>query len=89
MFAKRWITANMVGFDLDGAMYEKYDALESGAYGGGGEYDVQIGFGWSNGVALSLIDTFFSGGPMSTVTLNPFAYFGLFSLLMYISSAIS
>ncbi|XP_076256759.1 trehalase-like isoform X2 [Rhynchophorus ferrugineus] len=84
IFAKRWIAANMVGFERDGAMYEKYDAIHSGSYGGGGEYDVQIGFGWSNGVALSLIDTFYaSGASMSTVSLNWFKYFGLSTLLIY------
>ena len=37
-----------------GYMYEKYDATELGKGGGGGEYGVQIGFGWTNGVLLSL-----------------------------------
>jgi alpha,alpha-trehalase len=35
--------------------YEKYDARESGAHGAGGEYTVQKGFGWTNGVALDLL----------------------------------
>lgn len=29
-----------------------------GLPGGGGEYDVQLGFGWTNGVALRLLETF-------------------------------
>lgn len=37
-------------------MYEKYDALAFGHGGGGGEYVPQVGFGWSNAVALVLID---------------------------------
>ena len=37
-------------------MYEKYNAFEVGVGGGGGEYTPQIGFGWSNGVALILLD---------------------------------
>lgn len=37
-------------------MYEKYDALVVGQGGGGGEYVPQIGFGWSNAVALLLIN---------------------------------
>lgn len=36
-------------------MYEKYDAYEVGVGGGGGEYIPQVGFGWSNGVALALL----------------------------------
>lgn len=27
----------------------------SGGYGGGGEYDVQLGFGWSNGVVMDFL----------------------------------
>jgi alpha,alpha-trehalase len=36
-------------------MYEKYNALKHGSGGGGGEYSPQIGFGWTNGVALVLL----------------------------------
>ena len=36
-------------------MYEKYDAFEPGVGGGGGEYVPQVGFGWTNGVALDLL----------------------------------
>ena len=41
-------------------MHEKYDATAPGKRGGGGEYDPQIGFGWSNGVALWLLETYAS-----------------------------
>ena len=41
-----------------GMMHEKYDATRPGHGGGGGEYRCQVGFGWTNGVALSLLDTF-------------------------------
>ena len=37
-------------------MYEKYGAFTPGLYGGGGEYAPQAGFGWTNGVALELIE---------------------------------
>mmetsp|Transcript_28963 Transcript_28963/g.48641 ORF Transcript_28963/g.48641 Transcript_28963/m.48641 type:complete len:265 (-) Transcript_28963:214-1008(-) len=36
-------------------MYEKYNAFEVGVGGGGGEYVPQVGFGWSNAVALVLL----------------------------------
>ena len=38
--------------------YEKYNALIPGQGGGGGEYTPQVGFGWSNGVALWMLETF-------------------------------
>ena len=38
-----------------GALYEKYSCEEDGQPGGGGEYSVQTGFGWTNGVTLSLL----------------------------------
>jgi len=37
-------------------MYEKYNAYEVGVGGGGGEYTPQVGFGWTNGVALYLLN---------------------------------
>ena len=33
-------------------MFEKYNVNEMGNAGGGGEYDVQTGFGWTNGVVI-------------------------------------
>lgn len=39
-------------------MFEKYDATNVGKSGGGGEYGVQTGFGWSNGVVISLLHKF-------------------------------
>lgn len=35
-----------------GHMYEKFSVLETDSAGGGGEYVVQDGFGWTNGVVL-------------------------------------
>lgn len=57
-WAERWIQSNYVAFRKTGAMYEKYVATEFGAFGGGGEYEVQKGFGWSNGVILDLLDRY-------------------------------
>jgi hypothetical protein len=36
-----------------GVMFEKFNATDTDAAGGGGEYTVQIGFGWTNGVGES------------------------------------
>ncbi|GJQ73679.1 hypothetical protein Trydic_g14017 [Trypoxylus dichotomus] len=59
-FAERWIRSNMIGYEKSGHMYEKYDAEIPGQYGGGGEYNVQTGFGWTNGVVLKLIQKYYS-----------------------------
>lgn len=33
----------------------QYSAEELGGFGGGGEYDIQLGFGWSNGVIMQFL----------------------------------
>ena len=37
-------------------LVEKYDVSTTGTGGGGGEYPLQDGFGWSNGVTLMMLD---------------------------------
>lgn len=56
--AVRWLRTNYATFVATGAMQEKFDVRECGTIGGGGEYDDQTGFGWSNGVVLALLDHF-------------------------------
>ncbi|GMR33854.1 hypothetical protein PMAYCL1PPCAC_04049 [Pristionchus mayeri] len=57
--AQRWVRANLHVFNLDHAMWEKYNVATNEARGGGGgEYEVQAGFGWSNGVVLDLLLTY-------------------------------
>jgi len=46
------------GDDYGGAMFEKYNSTDITAFGGGGEYEVQLGFGWSNGVLIWIGDEF-------------------------------
>jgi len=53
--ATRWLNSGLVAWDKNRTMYEKYNAFEPGSTGGGGEYHPQVGFGWSNGVALVLL----------------------------------
>lgn len=36
----------------------QYDATVSGSRGGGGEYEVQVGFGWTNGIIIELLEMF-------------------------------
>ncbi|XP_024938587.1 trehalase isoform X3 [Cephus cinctus] len=58
--ATRWLRANHAGFLTYGQMCEKYDAVKPGECGGGGEYQVQAGFGWTNGVVFELLDLYSS-----------------------------
>lgn len=44
--------------DYDGAIFEKYNSTNITVGGGGGEYEVQLGFGWSNGVLIWAGDVF-------------------------------
>jgi len=53
--ARAWTASNLAAWRRTHYMYEKYSAPEAGVGGGGGEYTPQVGFGWSNGVALSLL----------------------------------
>lgn len=47
---------NLAVFKQTGHMHEKYDVTKpQGDIGGGGEYAPQVGFGWSNGVALHFL----------------------------------
>lgn len=39
-------------------MFEKYDVYDISLHAGGGEYQLQDGFGWTNGVALALLKNF-------------------------------
>jgi len=43
-------------YDREGKLVEKYVVDGSAGGGGGGEYPLQDGFGWSNGVTLALLD---------------------------------
>ncbi|XP_031429612.1 trehalase [Clupea harengus] len=54
--AQKWIQTNWAAYSTYEAMFEKYDVNAGGKPGGGGEYEVQLGFGWTNGVALQLLD---------------------------------
>ncbi|EEB20464.1 Trehalase precursor, putative [Pediculus humanus corporis] len=56
--AKNWVYSNFKGFHDSNEMFEKYDAENPGRYGSGGEYIVQAGFGWTNGVIMELLNTY-------------------------------
>jgi alpha,alpha-trehalase len=50
----RWLTTCDTVFRASGKFVEKYNVLDPLAPSGGGEYALQDGFGWSNGVYLDL-----------------------------------
>lgn len=52
--AQRWVGKNLDVFRATGKLVEKYDVTGS-AEGGGGEYPLQDGFGWTNGVLRKLL----------------------------------
>ena len=52
----RWLSACETVFATERKMVEKYDVTAPGRLGGGGEYSVQDGFGWTNGVYAALKD---------------------------------
>ncbi|XP_047308366.1 probable trehalase [Impatiens glandulifera] len=54
--AHGWLKTNYVTFKNTGVMHEKYNVETCGESGGGGEYNPQTGFGWSNGVVLSFLE---------------------------------
>jgi alpha,alpha-trehalase len=49
---KRWLTINERVYENTGKMMEKYNVEDTSLLSGGGEYETQDGFGWTNGVAL-------------------------------------
>ena len=51
----RWIHLNKRVFKNTGKMLEKYNVENIDLLSGGGEYPVQDGFGWTNGVLLKLL----------------------------------
>lgn len=54
--ARKWLDLNSRVYHQTGKMMEKYDVININASAGGGEYTLQDGFGWTNGVYLALKD---------------------------------
>jgi alpha,alpha-trehalase len=52
--AAAWVGENARVYCRTGKLVEKYDIRDAGA-GAGGEYPVQDGFGWTNGVLIKLL----------------------------------
>lgn len=56
--AHRFLRTAMGAWEKTGRMFEKFDAQEMGVPGGGGEYEVCDGFGWTNGLALVWLEKY-------------------------------
>jgi len=58
--AAHWIDENIASYAASGLLVEKYNVEQSpkadqASLGGGGEYALQVGFGWTNGVLARLM----------------------------------
>jgi alpha,alpha-trehalase len=53
--ACRWMLSVRRVYEQSGKLVEKYDVIDSARAGGGGEYPLQDGFGWTNGVTRKLV----------------------------------
>lgn len=60
--ASKWVINNYVTYENNTphVMMEKYDVTQVGSPGHGGFYEVQEGFGWTNGVVMKLCDIYHS-----------------------------
>jgi alpha,alpha-trehalase len=58
IIAQRWMQLNINEFNKTGKLSEKYDIQHADAKAGGGEYPLQDGFGWTNGVLLKLMNMY-------------------------------
>jgi len=56
--ANRWVRLNSQVFQQTGKLLEKYNVTDMHLPAGGGEYPLQDGFGWTNGVLLKLLNRF-------------------------------
>lgn len=52
--AERWLALNEKEYQAEHKMMEKYNVMDTDLPGGGGNYNNQDGFGWTNGVDLAL-----------------------------------
>ncbi len=52
--AKRWMNINEKVYQNTGKLMEKYNVVSTDLTAGGGEYEAQDGFGWTNGVYLAM-----------------------------------
>ena len=64
--ACRWMANVNEVYRQSGKLVEKYDVVTTGRSGGGGEYPLQDGFGWTNGVMRKLIALYPADATLTT-----------------------
>jgi len=69
--ACRWMVNVQDAYRRSGKLVEKYDVTTIGSGGGGGEYPLQDGFGWTNGVMRKLIALYPADAGRASVTQCP------------------
>ncbi|CAF2872567.1 unnamed protein product [Rotaria sp. Silwood2] len=79
---QRWMNLNERVFKDTGKMMEKYDVVNINKPAGGGEYETQDGFGWTNGVYLEMLYDQQSTSNSIKYETNFFQIF-LFSILSF------
>jgi alpha,alpha-trehalase len=68
--ARRWMEKNIEVYRATGKLLEKYD-VTGDATAGGGEYPLQDGFGWTNGVLRRLLEVYPALNSMEVATEHP------------------
>eukprot|EP01080_Neovahlkampfia_damariscottae_P009912 gene9912-2234_t len=53
--AREWISTVYCAWISSEHIFEKYNVTRRGFNGGGGEYEIQTGFGWTNGAVLMIL----------------------------------
>ncbi len=69
--ACRWIANVNDVYAQSGKLVEKYDVVTIGRSGGGGEYPLQDGFGWTNGVMRKLLELYPEDAALATPASCP------------------
>jgi alpha,alpha-trehalase len=69
--ACRWMVNVSRVYRQAGKLVEKYDVIAADRAGGGGEYPLQDGFGWTNGVVSKLIALYPKDSAYSDVNQCP------------------
>ncbi len=66
----RWLKINRKVYRKTGKMMEKYNAVDTALVGGGGEYPLQDGFGWTNGVSSAMLEILTKREQLNTKEVN-------------------
>lgn len=78
--ACRWMSGVNHVYQDTGKLVEKYDVVDTGRRGGGGEYPTQDGFGWTNGVMRAMTALYPAQADYATAADCPAAPAAAFSV---------